>query len=657
MSGNFRAGRRIPIVAHRNRPILVDYDSTDLRVAVTEQHLERRLAAILVMDVAGYSRLMGVDEVGTLRALQAHRGDLIDLAIAAYHGRIVSTSGDGLLAEFASVVDAVACTVAFQRGMVSRNRDIPRERRIEFRAGINIGDVIVEGDDIHGDGVNVAQRLETLSEPGGVCISSTVCDQVRQRLPLAFADLGEQTLKNIAGPVRVYALGAADIAALPEATMAPPEPRSRRVSVRLGTVFAALLVVAAIGATVWHFYAREVPSVGWPSIAVLPFVNQSGDKDQDYFSDGLTDDLLTNLARIPHLIVLSRNATAKYKGKTVDISQIGRELGVRYMVEGSVRRASDQLRIDAALVETATDAQVWSDRYDRPTKEIFAAQDDITLAIAAALGVSIPLRDLERAKPRPPSSLSAYELFLRGREQILLLSPEGRARAIEFYRQALDADPTYADAMGALAQVYEADFALHRGSLRGRAAIDLALETAQHAFALDATSVYAARALSSIYLFTRRFDDAVAVLEPLLKFNPNNIALLQPLGDLYTYSGQPERGIEVLRQIYQLDQRFSAQSHAFIGRGLVLLNRQDEAIAELKRCALGAPSFRPCHEVAAVAYVELGRLDEARVEAMAAHRLDPEFTLASAPDVLPFKNPKDLQRFLDGLRKAGLPAQ
>jgi adenylate cyclase len=513
--------------------------------------------------------------------------------------------GDGLLVEFASVVDAVAATAAVQRGMVSRNADVPQERRIDFRAGINIGDVIVEGDDIYGDGVNVAARLQTLSEPGGICISRTVRDHIRDKLPFEFADLGEQTVKNIARAVRVYGLGAAEIAALPEITAASPPPASRPVAT-LTIALPALLVIAAIVAAAWYFYPREGSPSGWPSIAVLPFVNQTSDRDQDYFSDGLTDDLLTDLAHIPHLTVLSHNATAKYKGQTVDIPQIGRELGVRYMVEGSIRRIGDQMRIDAKLIETATDAQVWSEIYDRPTNEVFAAQDDITLAIANTLSANMSRRDLERAKPKPPSSLSAYELFLRGREQANLYSPEGTARAIALYQQAIAADPTYADAMGALAQIYADGFALHRGSLQGQAAIDLASAIAQRAFALDPTSVYAARALSGIYLFTHRVDDAVAILEQLLKSNPGNISVLVRLGDVYTYAGQPERGIGLLRQVNQLDPRYSGIGHAFIGRGLLLLNRREEAIAELKTCILLAPGFRPCHEIAAVAYAEMG---------------------------------------------------
>jgi adenylate cyclase len=629
---------------------------------VKEQHLERRLAAILAMDVAGYSRLMGADEIGTLHALKAHRKGLIDPTIAAHHGRIVKTTGDGMLVEFASVVDAVACAAAIQRGMVARNSDIPRERRIEFRAGINIGDVIVEGDDIYGDGVNVAARLENLSEPGGMCISRTVRDHVRDKLTFAFADLGEQTVKNIARPVRVYGLGATGVAALPESTAPSSSPR-RRTAVWLGAAVATVLVVAGVAAGLSWRFIHIAPAVtptaadNGPSIAVLPFDNMSGDKDQDYFSDGFTDDLLTDLARIPHLVVMSRSATARYKGQTPDIRQVGQELGVQYMVEGSVQRVADQVRITAQLIEVATGAHVWAERYDRPTTEIFAVQDELTRAIAGSLVANMSHEDLERAKRKPPASLSAYELFLRGREQFLMQTPEGTKRAIELFEQALAVDPTYADAMGALAQAYSSGFTVHRGPLRGQAAIDHAYETAQRALALDPTSVYATRALSVVYLFTHRVDEAVAVLEQSLKSNPSDDTVLSRLGDVYTYAGQPERGIGLLRQVYQLNPRYPGVDHAYIGRGLLLLNRHEEAIAELKTCALLEPTFRPCHEVAAVAYAEMGRLDEARTEAAEAHRLDPEFTLATAPEVLPFKNPQDLQRFLEGLRTAGLPEQ
>jgi adenylate cyclase len=607
------------------------------------------------MDVAGYARLTDEDEAGTHAALRGHLAELITPKIAAHAGRVVNYMGDGVLAEFASAVRAVECAVDLQRGMAERNASIAEGRRLRFRIGINVGDIIVEGKDIFGDGVIIAARLEGLSEPGGLCISRTVRDQVRGRLPIEFIDLGEQVVRHIPRPVRAFGLGSANIAALPEAAAAPPAPARRRVAAWPGMAFAAPLVVAALGAAAWYFYPREVPLSGWPSVAVLPLVNLSGDKDQDYFTDGLTDDLLTDLARIPHLVVMSRSATAKYKGQAPDIHQVGRQLGVRYMVEGSVRRAGDQIRITAQLIEVATDAHVWAEHYDRPTKEIFAVQDEMTRAIAQSLILNISHEDLERAKRKPPSSLSAYELFLRGREQNLLNTPEGTSRAIDLYQQAVAADPTYADAIGDLANTYSRGFALHWGRLRGQAAMDRAYDLAQRAFALDPTSVFAARAISFVYLFTHRTDDAVAVMEKLLNSNPSDDAVLIRLGDIYTYAGQPERGIGLLRQVYQLNPRYAGAGHAFIGRGLLLLNRHEEAIAELKTCSLVLPAYRVCHEVAAVAYAEMGRLDEARAEAMEAHRLDPDFTLASAPEVLPFKNPQDLQRFLDGLRKAGLP--
>jgi TolB-like protein/Tfp pilus assembly protein PilF len=490
--------------------------------------------------------------------------------------------------------------------------------------------------------------LKVLSEPGGICISRAVRDQVRDKLPFEFADLGEQVVKNIARPVRIFGLGAADIAALPKTTSTPPPPTRRQVPVWLGTAVAAVSVVAVVVAAAWHFHQPEIPSGGWPSVTVLPFANLSGDKDQEYFSDGLTGDLLIDLGRMPHLVVMSGTTTGDNKG-------IGPELGPRYMVSGGVRRIGDQMRITARLIDVATNTDVWAKSYDRPSNEIFAVQDEMTRAIAQSVIANISHEDLERAERKPPASLSAYELFLRGREQIAASSPEGTARAIELFQQALVADPTYADAMAALAETYTRGFALHQGPIRGQAAVERAYETARRAYALDPTSVYAARALSFIYLFTHRIDDAVAVLEECVKTNPSNEAVLMRLGDTYTYAGQPKRGIELMRQVYQLNPRYNGVGHAFIGRGLLLLNQHAEAIAELKTCSLAAPGFRVCHEVAAVAYAEMGRLDEARAEVIEAHRLDPDFTLASAPEVLPFKNSQDLKRFLDGLRKAGLP--
>ena len=378
---------------------------------MTEQHPDRRLAAILAMDVAGYSRLMGAHEVETLRTLKGHRRGLIDPAITAYRGRTVKTTGDGIVIEFASVVDAVSCAVAIQRGMAGQNASVPAVNRIEFRAGINIGDIIVEGKDIYGDGVNVAARLEALAEPGGLCVSKTVRDQVRDKLLLRFDDRGEQQLKNIARPVRVFSLAAGTIANLPESVIAGRGTRRRRplpLTAAAGTLALGLMGMLLA----WHFApadgargAKEI-KVERPTVAVLPFANISGDKDEDYFIDGLTEDLVTELARIPRLTVKSRNATATYKGKSIDIPLVGRDLGVRYMVEGSVRRSGEQMRVTAQLIEVDTNAHVWAEHYDRPATEIFAVQDEITRAIATRLVANITQEDLEQAKRKPPASLS-----------------------------------------------------------------------------------------------------------------------------------------------------------------------------------------------------------------------------------------------------------
>ncbi|GLS22923.1 guanylyl cyclase [Labrys miyagiensis] len=617
------------------------------------RHLQdRRLVAILAADIAGYSRLMGQDEAATIADLKAHQAVVLPM-VGQYGGQIIDLAGDGILGEFPSAVRAVECAVAIQRTMADRNREASQDRRMLLRIGVHLGDIVHDDKRVYGDGVNVAARLEQLATPGGICVSKIVFKEVERKIEAGFESLGEQKLKNITEPVGIYRvlLDTAAVGTLRQETWRHAIRRRWRRAVAIAMV--AALAVAGVG--VWQFLRPQSAPSGFPSIAVLPFVNLSGDKDEDYFSDGLTEDLLTDLARLPRLVVLSRNATAGYKGQTVDVPRVGRDLGARYIVEGSVQRAGDQMRVTAQLIEASSNAHVWAQRYDRPTKDVFAVQDEITASIAGSLVVNISQEDLERAKRKPPTSLSAYELFLRGHEQLFAQQPESLSRAIELFDQAIAADPTYADAIGQLSQVYFLGFVLHRGPLVGQAAIDRATQLAQRAVTLDPTSLYAGTALAQIYLFSHRIDEAVAILQSLLAANPGSDVLQLRLGDTYTYAGQPERGVALLRQALLLNPRSATYPHAFIGRGLLLLNRLDEAATEIKLCIELASGFRPCHEVAAVIYAELGRLDEARVAAVEAHRLDPSFTLTSAPDVLPFKNPKDLQRFLDGLRKAGLP--
>ena len=345
------------------------------------ERVERRLTAILAADVAGYSRLMGQDEAGTLARLRAHRRELIDPKIAEHKGRIVKTTGDGILIEFPSVVEAVACAVAVQRGMAERNTPVPEDQRIVFRVGVNLGDIIVEGDDIHGDGVNVAARLEGIAEPGGICVSGIVHDQVRDKLDLTFEDMGETALKNIARPVRVYRV-----------QLAPAETALTASSVKPTPTLA-------------------LPDK--PSIAVLPFQNMSGDPEQEYFADGMVEEITTAIARLPWLFVIARNSSFTYKGKAVDVKQVGRELGVRYVLEGSVRKAGQQVRITGQLIDTATGAHIWADRIDGTLDDIFELQDQVASSVAGAIEPKLRLAESERASRKPTDSLDAYDLYLR----------------------------------------------------------------------------------------------------------------------------------------------------------------------------------------------------------------------------------------------------
>ena len=374
---------------------------------MAEARVERRLAAILAADVAGYSRLMGVDEEGTLTALKAHRSELIDPKIAEHHGRIVKTTGDGALVEFASAVDAVRCAMEIQRSMAERNAVIAEDYRIEFRIGINVGDIIIDQGDIYGDGVNIAARVESLASPGAICLSHNAFQQIKGKLAVEVGDMGEQRLKNIAQPVRVFGVRLNASSARP--ALALPDK---------------------------------------PSIAVLPFQNMSGDPEQDYFADGMVEDIITGLSRIKWLFVIARNSGFAYKGKAVDVKQVGRELGVRYVLEGSVRKAANRLRITSQLIEAQSGAHLWAERYDRPLDDIFAVQDEITLSVVGAIEPSLRQAEIERTKQKRPDSLDAYDLVLQALPHAYTAMPEGATKAIPLVERALALEPDYPLAHG-----------------------------------------------------------------------------------------------------------------------------------------------------------------------------------------------------------------
>ena len=590
----------------------------------------RRLAAILAADVAGYSRLMGADEEGTHERLKAHLRELVEPKIAEHRGRIVKNTGDGFLAEFASVVDAVRCAVEVQRGLAERNADAPPEEQIQFRIGINLGDVIAEEHDIFGDGVNVAARLEALAEPGGICISRVVRDQIRDKLVYAFEDLGEQSVKNIARPVRVYALPAGALALTPRAAAAPPISQS--VAPRL-------------------------------SIVVLPFKNLSNDPEQEYFADGITEDLTTDLSRIAHSLVISCNTAFTYRNKRVDTRQIGRELGVRYVLEGSVRRSVNQVRVNAQLIDAATDAHLWGERLDGETADVFALQDEITSRIANALGVELIAREAARPTEHP----DALDFILRGRA--VLLKPRTRdthREAINWYERALSLDPQSVEAQSRLASALVVRLI---NGLADAAATDLArAETlVDQVLAASPRYAFAHHVKGHVLLAQKRWNDALPEYEAALASDHNLVAALHGLASCKLFAGSIDEVIPLVEQAIRLSPRDPGIGHCYglIGIVHLLQSHTDEAIAWLEKARAAVPGIPIFHSTLASAYALNGETERAAAELAEARRLasDDRYSsiarwravgLASAwPKIRALSD----ATFLAGLRKAGMPEE
>jgi TolB-like protein len=534
--------------------------------------VERRLAAILAADVAGYSRLIGADEERTLARLKAIRAELIDPAIAAHHGRIVKTTGDGLLAEFASTVDALRCASEIQAGMADRNAGVPSADRIEFRLGIHQGDIVVEDGDIFGDGVNIAARLEALAEPGGICVSARVQEDAIGKLDLAFRDLGEQQLKNIARPVRAYSVGR------DRATLSRPA-------------------------------AVDVPRL---SIVVLPFGNLNNDPEQQYFVDGITEDLTTDLSRIGDMLVISRNTAFTYQGKRVDTRQIGRELGVRYVLEGSVRRVGDQVRINAQLIDGETDSHRWAERFDRSVGDLFALQDEIVSRIAIALNVEMVVAEAARPAENP----DAMDCMLRGRAALAKpLSVESRNEAIEWFERALSLAPSSAEAQAFMASALACRVIdVLPGS--SDADTDRAERLARQAVAASPRSARAHSAMAQVLRAQRRYAEAISEYEAALALNRNLVGALADIGRLKIYVGPIDDAIPFQEQAIRLSPRDPSIWNWYfrIGEAHLLQSRLNEAIAWLEKARNAAPAVWFLHFYLAAAYVLSGRPELARAE-------------------------------------------
>ncbi len=579
------------------------------------QRVERRLSAVLAADVAGYSRLVGIDEEGTLAQLRSLRAELIDPAIATHRGRLIKTTGDGILVEFPSVVDAGRFALEVQRAMKLRNSATAADRRIEFRIGIHLGDVVVDGADLLGDAVNIAARLEGIADPGGITLSEDAWRQVRDKLPAAFVDLGEQRLKNIARPVRAFRIDAAGAAEAPHEALALPDK---------------------------------------PSIAVLPFQNISGDPEQEYFTDGMVEDVITGLSRISWLFVIARNSSFAYKGKSVDMKQVGRELGVRYVLEGSVRKSGQRLRITAQLIEADTGAHLWADRYDGVLEDVFDLQDKITETIVGIIEPSVRRAEIERARRKRPDSLGAYDLYLRALPHTHSAMPEDALVAIGYLEEAIRLDPDYAAAHAALAVMYE---------VRYRTGSDEADRTAgvRHARLALALGTDDAAALAyaaiTIFHLAHDFETAAAVVARSLSLNASCATALYWAAHIHALGGDPALAEDYANRALRLSpfDPTSFEGHLALGAVQLRLGRYDDAAGCFARAVHANPRFSVLYVLRASALALAGRIEEAKAVARRLLELDPSFRVRAWMEFAGFLLPDILRGVATGLRQAGLP--
>jgi adenylate cyclase len=628
------------------------------------QDFKRKLTAVFSADVAGYSRLMGEDEAATVKTLEAYKQVMFSL-IKQHRGRVIDSPGDNLLAEFASVVDAVQCGVAVQKELQARNAELPENRRMQFRIGINLGDVIEEQERIYGDGVNIAARLESCADPGGICVSKTAFDHIETKLPLGYEYLGEKEVKNIVKPVGAYR-----VLMEPRVTVAGAKEKKPSIPVwkRKGILAcstAVLLVI--IGVAVWNFYWRA-PKIepaskekmafslpDKPSIAVLPFVNLSGDPQQEYFSDGLTEDLITALSKVPNLFVIARNSTATYKGKPVKAQQVAEDLGVRYVLEGSIQKAGDRMRITAQLIDALKGHHIWSERYDREMKEFFALQDKISLETLKALDVKLTRGEGGRIHAKGTDNLEAYIKFLQARELVLQFNRESMAQARQLAEEVIGLDPTYPIAYHTLA-VINAQEAWLGMSKAPRESMMKAIELEQKAISLDDSCASAHASLGMFYVQIREHDKGIASCERAIEIAPNLADAYANLAQVLSFSGRPEEAVAMVEKAFRLNPVGpSSYYYMYAAHSYALTGRYEEGIRMAKEMLARWPNNVYGHIQLAGCYVALGREEEARASAQDVLRIDPKFSAQRYVRMIPYKDPTINVRLLERYRKAGLP--
>ena len=591
---------------------------------MAEQRVQRRLAAILAADVVGYSRLMGVDETGTLERLKALRRDIFDPAISAHSGRMVKLMGDGALVEFASAVDAVTCAIEIQRSIREHGIDVAEDERIQFRIGINVGDIIVEGDDIYGDGVNVAARIEGLAEPGGIYISRAAAEHVRDKVPIQIENRGEQIVKNIARPIEVFCVliddGKATGISAEDSAIRPQPP--------------------------------TVPDKS--SIAVLAFNNMSDDAEQEYFSDGISEDIITDLSKLSELHVIARNSSFVYKDRAVSIPDVARELGVRYVLEGSVRKAGNRVRVTAQLIDSTTGGHTWADRFDRDLTDIFAVQDELTREIVSALKVELTNDDQDRLSHRRTVDVEAYNLFLRGREQTWLHTRSGNLQARELLGGAIAIDSGYAAAHARIAFSHVNDY-VNGWADDPEHSLQTGLRIARQAVEMDDEESQARFAMSVACLWSRDLDQALVESLRCLELEPNSAEGHLATAHAQIFSGDATAAVETMDAYMRLDPHFPDIVLQFLAEANISLGQFELAREALEHRIRRNPESETAHTLLASCLGNLGRLDEGRAAWARTLELNPDFTIERRRRILPFKNPADFERRLEGLRKIGAP--
>ena len=635
---------------------------------MTTEDLRRRLSAILSADVEGYSLLMRDDEEATVRTLTTYRNAMTHL-INQYRGRVVDSPGDNILAEFTSVVDAVNCGVEIQRDLSERNTELAENRQMRFRIGLNLGDVLEEGVRIYGDGVNIAARMESLADAGGICISGTVYDAIESKIGLGYEFLGEQEVKNIDKPVRAYR-----VLSYPGAAAHRVVRAKKAVRKTWRNIVLAIVVVLLVGAAaaIWHYYSHHspateevasvekmaVPLPEKPSIVVLPFANMNEDPEQEFFSDGITEDIITDLSKVSGLFVIASNSSFSYKGKQVKIQDVAKDLGVRYVLEGSVRRSGNRLRITAQLIDAGTGDHMWAERYDSEIKDIFSIQDQVTRKVVSELAVTLKASEVERLYRKHTENIEAYELYLRIIRECWPPKKKCHPKAIELSKRVIELDPKFGGGYQLLSYLLSAGVRFGLSTSPGED-VEKALEFAQQAVSVDDAFAPSYFSLASAYLMKKQHEDALAAASEAVRIEPGGYDSNMFLGFYLHWMGRGEEAVKALKKAQQFNPKYLSDRVPwildFMGMACFTAGRYEESIVTWKQVIDRFGPLELREGFLTAAYSELGRNDEAKAMAQQLLKRHPKFSVSSWKYARTYKNPEDTERLLNALRKAGLP--